>query len=81
MEPIRAFHAVSAGLQIALAELYSLDMRPLDLTAAMDLLLNGPESIPAEWMIGKTPFDSVRSVDADDDPRLRELSGKLDPRT
>jgi Fe-S-cluster containining protein len=81
MEPIRAFHAVSAGLQIALDELYSLDMRPLDLTAAMDLLLNGPESIPAEWMIGKTPFESARSVDADDDPRLRELSGKLNPRT
>ena len=46
MEPIRAFHAVSAGLQLGLSELHGLDMRPLDLTAALDLLLNGPPALP-----------------------------------
>jgi Fe-S-cluster containining protein len=79
MEPIRAFHAVSAGLQLALAELYNLDMSPLDLTAAMDLLLNGPESVPADWMNGRSAFDSVRSSDPSDDPGLRKLSGRLRP--
>jgi Fe-S-cluster containining protein len=39
IEPIRAFHAISAGLQLALAECFGLDMRPLDLAWALDLLL------------------------------------------
>ena len=59
MEPIRAFHAISAGLQLSLSELYGLDMRPLELTLALDLLLNGPESSPVEWMRGKRPFESA----------------------
>ena len=46
MEPIRAFHAVSAGIQLGASELHGLDMRPLDLIAALDLLLNGPEALP-----------------------------------
>jgi|GEM_PF-704642 len=39
VEPIRAFHAISAGLQLALAEHFGLDMRPLDLAWALELLL------------------------------------------
>jgi Fe-S-cluster containining protein len=49
VEPIRAFHAISAGLQLALAEHFGLDMRPLDLAWALELLLGearGP--VPAE---------------------------------
>ena len=68
MEPIRAFHAVSAGLQLGLSELHGLDMRPLDLIAALDLLLNGPESIPDAWIAGGTPFESARGSDASDAP-------------
>ena len=46
-EPIRAFHAISAGLQLALSERFGLDMRPLDLTFALSLLLDeklGPKA-------------------------------------
>ena len=77
MEPIRAFHAVSAGLQLGVAELYGLDMRPLDLSAALDLLLNGPAAIPDEWIAGGTSFESARGGDATDAPGLREISGRL----
>jgi Fe-S-cluster containining protein len=76
MEPIRAFHAVSAGLQLALAELYNLDMRALDLTAAMDLLLNGAESIPSDWIATGHPFEPART-DERDEHALRRMSGVL----
>jgi len=71
MEPIRAFHAISAGLQLSLAELYGLDMRPLELTAALDLLLNGPESSAADWLSGQRPFESALGGDN----AVPELSG------
>ena len=77
MEPIRAFHAVSAGIQLGLSELHGLDMRPLDLIAALDLLLNGPESIPDAWIGGGSAFESARGSDATDAPGLRALSGRL----
>jgi len=75
MEPIRAFHAVSAGLQLSLSELYGLDMRPLELTAALDLLLNGAESSSADWLSGKHAFESALGGDN----AVPELSGVLDP--
>ncbi|HKO50499.1 MAG TPA: YkgJ family cysteine cluster protein, partial [Polyangiaceae bacterium] len=74
MEPIRAFHAISAGLQLSLSELYGLDMRPLELTSALDLLLNGPESSSAEWLSGKHPFESALGGDN----AVPELSGVLE---
>jgi Fe-S-cluster containining protein len=77
MEPIRAFHAVSAGMQLGASELHGLDMRPLDLIAALDLLLNGPPSIPDAWIAGGSPFESARGNDATDAPGLRALSGRL----
>ena len=77
MEPIRAFHAVSAGLQLGVAELHGLDMRPLDLTAAMDLLLNGPPSIPDDWIAGGTPFEPALGGDGRDAPGLQALSGRV----
>lgn len=63
MEPIRAFHAISAGLQLSLSELYGLDMRPLELTLALDLLLNGPESSAADWLSGQQVFKSALGGD------------------
>jgi len=77
MEPIRAFHAVSAGIQLGASELHGLDMRPLDLIGALDLLLNGPSSIPDGWIAGGSPFESARGNDATDAPGLRVLSGRL----
>ena len=79
MEPIRAVHAISAGLQLGLSELYHLDMRPLELTAAMQLLLAGPDSGAGEWIGGQTPFESAVRPDWTTDPGLRELSGALGP--
>jgi Fe-S-cluster containining protein len=84
LEPIRAFHAISAGLQLGLSELYHLDMRPLELTAAMQLLLAGPESGPRDWMSGQKPFESAVRAEATaataatTDSGLRDLSGVLD---
>ena len=81
MEPIRAVHAVSAGIQLGLSELYDLDMRPLELTAALDLLLNGPASGADQWIAGQRPFESAVRRDWSADPNLRRLSGKASPST
>jgi Putative zinc- or iron-chelating domain len=77
MEPIRAFHAISAGLQLGLAELYRLDMRPLDLAAALDLLLSGAPSQAQAWIDGGSPFASARGGDNSHEPGIRQLSGAL----
>jgi hypothetical protein len=77
MEPIRAFHAVSAGLQLGVAELHGLDMRPLDLAGALDLLLSGPTSLPDEWIAGGRPFESALSRDGESTAGMRDLSGRL----
>ena len=53
LEPIRAFRAVSAGLQLGLAELYRLDTRALDLVAALHLLLQGGPAVAEAWMNGQ----------------------------
>lgn len=77
LEPIRAFHAVSAGLQLGLSELYELDMRPLDLTAAVHLLLTEPASVVEAWLRGGSPFDSARGSDSTGHAGIHALSGKL----
>lgn len=79
MEPIRGFHAVSAGMQLALAELYALDMRPLELTAAMQLLLNDPDTPLVDWLNGKRSLEAARGGDSTDTPGIRELTGSLAP--
>lgn len=76
VEPIRAFHAVSAGLQLGLSELYELDMRALDLIAAMQLLLNGPAATSAAWISGGTAFESARGGDSSG-ALAPHLSGRL----
>jgi Fe-S-cluster containining protein len=77
LEPIRAFHAVSAGLQLGLSELYGLDMQPLDLTAAVHLLLTSPDSVVTDWLEGKSPFESARGGDSTGHAGIQSLSGKL----
>jgi hypothetical protein len=75
LEPIRAFHAVAAGMQLALDELHGLEVLPLELTAAMRILLDAPESVPLRWLAGEDPFDAARGGDSTDQPRARELYG------
>lgn len=76
-EPIRAFHAVTAGLQIALDELHGLAALPLELTAAFRILADDPDGVPARWLGGKDPFAAARGGDVTNDPRHRELSGRM----
>jgi hypothetical protein len=91
MEPIRAVHAISAGLQLALSEMYGLDLRPLELTAVMHLLLDdeagqteqtGQVGQPGQsrvdaWLAGHASFEAAVRVGAETDPALRALSGSL----
>jgi Fe-S-cluster containining protein len=58
--PIGAFRAVSAGLKFAVAKLYGLDARPVDLLAAIRLLLSGPESLVEAWLRGEAAFEQAR---------------------
>jgi len=76
-EPIGGAQAVSAGLQLALSELYQLDMRPLDLLHAMRLLLGGDEPRAEQWLSGHQPFEAA--VLHGGDMGLRELAGALPP--
>jgi Fe-S-cluster containining protein len=75
LEPIRATHAVSAGLQLGLAELFGLDMQPLDLIAAADALLNGSSEIPEQWIAGHASLDAARGGECSTDATSRELRG------
>jgi hypothetical protein len=59
VEPIQAFRAVSAGIQLGLAELYHLDARPLDLLAALHLLLADATTLASAWMAGEQPFTTA----------------------
>lgn len=77
MEPIRGFHAVSAGLQLALAELYALDMRPLELTAALQLLLTGSDTLVDEWLAGGRSLEAARGGDSSNAAGIQELTGTL----
>ncbi len=75
-EPFRASHAVTAGLQLALDQLHGLEVVPLELTAAMRIMLDEPDAVPQRWLGGKDPFAAARGADTTDDPRIRELSGR-----
>jgi Fe-S-cluster containining protein len=59
LEPIRAAQSVSAGLQLGIAELYGLDMRPLDLTAALELLLSSTSALEGSWLRGGRPLETA----------------------
>jgi hypothetical protein len=75
LEPIRAFHAVTAGLQLALHQLHGLRMLPLELTAAMRIMLDDPDVVPRQWLAGEDPFAPARGGDVTDDPLARHLAG------
>jgi Fe-S-cluster containining protein len=79
LEPIRAFHAISAGLQLSLSELFGLDMRPLELTGALHLLLNGEPSLFAEWLAGGSAFESARGGDSTGNEAIQNISGLARP--
>ena len=76
LEPIRAFHAVAAGMQLALDELHGLQVLPLELTAAMRIMADEPDLVPLQWLAGEDPFAAARGGDNSDDPRIRALSGR-----
>jgi hypothetical protein len=77
LEPLRASHAVTAGLQLALDQLHGLEMLPLELTAAMRVMFEDPDGAPQRWLGGKDPFAAAHGGDMTDDPRIRELSGRV----
>jgi len=76
VEPIRAFHAVAAGVQLALHELHGLRVQPLELTAAMRIVVDDPERVATEWLAGEDPFREARGGDTTDDPLIAKLSGR-----
>jgi hypothetical protein len=76
LEPIRAFHAVAAGLQLALDELHGLEVLPLELTAAMRIMVDDPDTTPLRWLAGEDPFRAARGGDSTDNLRIDELSGR-----
>lgn len=76
LEPIRTFHAVTAGMQLALQELHGLQVLPLELTAAMRTMIDEPETVPERWLAGEDPFKSARGADNTNNPLFRELSGR-----
>ena len=73
--PVRVSLSLSVGLQLGLFELYGLDMRPLDLVAAVHLLLSRDASIEVEWLSGEAPFESARASEGGVDARTRVLMG------
>jgi hypothetical protein len=77
LEPIRAFHAISAGLQLSLAELYQLDMLPLELTAALNLLLQGSPTLVSDWLRGQPSLAAARGGDSTNDAAASEVSGSV----
>ena len=62
-EPMGAFQAVTAGLQLALDELHGLEAAPLELTAAMRIMIDDPDTVPEQWLGGKDPFAPARGDD------------------
>lgn len=80
--PIRAFNAISAGLQLGLAEQFGLDMRPLDLAFSLELLFRSEAEVTetsgglqGRWVAGEPSFASARGGDAGRDPSRLELVG------
>jgi len=74
MEPIRAFHAVSGGLQLAFSELFNLEMRPLDLVRAVNALLSEPK-LAQRWLSGEDSLEAARGGDSSGKQHADVLSG------
>jgi len=56
INPILASQAISGGLQLVLFEHFQLDMRPLDLVWALDLLFTRGTEVASEWAAGGGSF-------------------------
>jgi hypothetical protein len=76
LEPIRTFHAVAAGVQLALSELHGLGAEPLELTAAVRLIADDAEAVSRAYFAGEQPFAAARGADNSGDARISELSGR-----
>ena len=50
-------------------------MLPLELTAAMRLLLDDPEALPQRWLAGEDAFVEARGGDVTGDANIRALAG------
>lgn len=72
--PYRASHALSAGLQLCLSEVYGLDMQPLDLTRALDELLHKPE-LAGAWLETGRGLEAARGGNASGNEHLRSVAG------
>jgi hypothetical protein len=79
LEPIRAVHAISAGLQVLLSEFYNLDMRPLELTSALHLLFDSYDQVVPAWLNGAAAFAPARGGDSTHEPGSHDLTGSLIP--
>lgn len=82
VEPVRAVHAISAGLQLGLYEVFGLDLRPLELTAALALLFadlrrNAPGERARRWLEGAPAFAEALGGDATDHQGQVELTGAV----
>ena len=75
-QPVRAFHAVAAGVQLALHELHGLWMLPLELTAAFRILADAPDETSEAWLSGKDAFVAARGGDAGASPFIATLVGR-----
>lgn len=59
LEPIEGAHAMTAGLQLGLTDVYGLDMRVTALSDAVRLVLSDP-TLPGRWIRGeRLPYESV----------------------
>jgi len=90
-EPIQAVHAISAGLQLALSEQLGLDMRPLELIAALSLLLEeylqppsaaleptpSPSNTATRWLMRQPTLQAARDELAADPGQSAALAQEL----
>jgi Fe-S-cluster containining protein len=76
LEPMRVFHAVATGMDLALHELHGLEVAPLELAAAMRVLVDDPETVPEAWLRGEDPFHAARGADGAHNQHLTELTGR-----
>ncbi len=80
LEPARSAISVSAGMQLCLSELFGLDMRPLDLALALQLLLESPNQADA-WLTGAAALSQARGgeVELEATRNLAEAAGLVAP--
>lgn len=75
LEPGLAVHAMSAGLQLGVSELYGLDMSPVDLTLALAWLLSNPSAV-SEWLAGRPLPAALRAGHHSADPKRAHITGE-----